>query len=99
MILKDVNDLVTSPIDPLIIASASDDASVRIWSLHSAHKKMPCLAILAGEGHHGGLLSVDFHDTGRYIISGSHDHHINLVGSAKSLHSVALLILFLVDST
>ncbi|KAK0388690.1 hypothetical protein NLU13_4933 [Sarocladium strictum] len=75
---RDVNDLVTSPLDPLIIASASDDASVRIWSLHDIHKKMPCLAILAGEGHHGGLLSVDFHDTGRYIISGSHDHHINL---------------------
>ncbi|KAF7543260.1 hypothetical protein G7Z17_g10878 [Cylindrodendrum hubeiense] len=75
---SDVNDLATSPFDPSIIASASDDTSVRIWSLDSKHKERPCLCILAGEGHSWNLLSVAFHDTGRYLLSAGHDQIINL---------------------
>ncbi|KFA61553.1 hypothetical protein S40285_04003 [Stachybotrys chlorohalonatus IBT 40285] len=74
----DVNDLATSPIDPSIIASASDDTSVRLWSLDPKHKAQPCLCILAGEGHSWNLLSVAFHDTGRYLLSSGHDQIINL---------------------
>ncbi|KAG8414292.1 hypothetical protein J3459_014885 [Metarhizium acridum] len=74
----DVNDLATSPIEPSIIASASDDTSVRIWSLDPIHKEQPCLCILAGEGHSWNLLSLAFHDTGRYILSAGHDQIINL---------------------
>ncbi|KPM36205.1 hypothetical protein AK830_g10375 [Neonectria ditissima] len=55
---SDVNDLATSPVDPSIIVSASDDTSVRVWSLDPKHEDRPCLCILAGEGHSWNLLSV-----------------------------------------
>ncbi|UPL02663.1 hypothetical protein LCI18_013597 [Fusarium solani-melongenae] len=74
----DVNDLATSPVDPSIIASASGDTSVRVWSLDPVHRKRPCLVILAGEGHSWDLLSLAFHDTGRYILSAGHDQIINM---------------------
>ena len=54
----DVNDLITSPIDPSLFASASDDTTVRIWSLDPIHDAQPCICILAGEGHSGGLLAI-----------------------------------------
>ncbi len=57
-VFQDVNDLATSPIDSSIIVSASDDTSIRIWSLDPKHKEQPCLCILAGEGHSWSLLSV-----------------------------------------
>ncbi|CAM1511124.1 Fc.00g086370.m01.CDS01 [Cosmosporella sp. VM-42] len=74
----DVNDLATSPVNSSIIASASDDTTVRVWSLDPKHSKQPLLYILAGEGHSWNLLSVAFHDTGRYILSAGHDQIINL---------------------
>ncbi|OAA80822.1 WD40/YVTN repeat-like-containing domain protein [Akanthomyces lecanii RCEF 1005] len=74
----DVNDLATSPIDSSIIASASNDTSIRIWSVDKKFKAQPCLCILAGEGHSWNLLSLSFHDTGRYLLSGGHDQVINL---------------------
>ncbi|KAK3940677.1 Polycomb protein eed-A [Diplogelasinospora grovesii] len=73
-----INDLATSPADPLIVASASDDTTVRIWSLAEVHKEQPCVCILGGEGHAWDLLSAVFHDTGRYILSAGHDQVINL---------------------
>ncbi|KAK4156238.1 WD40-repeat-containing domain protein [Chaetomidium leptoderma] len=73
-----INDLATSPDNPLIIASASDDTSIRIWSLAPAHEKQPCVGILGGESHSYDLLSVAFHDNGRYVLSAGHDQVINL---------------------
>ncbi|KAJ4300475.1 hypothetical protein N0V88_003150 [Collariella sp. IMI 366227] len=73
-----INDLATSPASPLIIASASADTTVRIWSLAKAHEKQPCVCILGGEGHSYDLLSVAFHDNGRYVLSAGHDQVINL---------------------
>lgn len=55
---QDVNDLATSPADPSIIASASGDTSIRVWSLDPVHANRPCLVILAGEGHSWDLLSL-----------------------------------------
>jgi WD40 repeat protein len=56
--LQEINDLATSPSDPSIIASASDDTTVRVWGLSAIHAKQPCLALLGGESHRAALLSV-----------------------------------------
>ncbi|RDA85599.1 hypothetical protein CP532_0895 [Ophiocordyceps camponoti-leonardi (nom. inval.)] len=77
-LVEDVNDLATSPVDSSIIASASDDTSIRIWSIDPVHRKQPCLCILAGEGHSWNLLTLAFHNNGRYLLSGGHDQVINL---------------------
>ena len=47
-----INDLAVSPINPRILASASADYGVRIWSLDPAHAKHPTAVIFFGEGGH-----------------------------------------------
>ncbi|CAN8102268.1 unnamed protein product [Discula destructiva] len=74
----EINDLATSPENPRIIASASDDTTVRIWSLDPIHQKQPCVCLLGGEGHSWSLLTTAFHMTGRYLLSAGHDQVINL---------------------
>lgn len=74
----EVNDLAVSPINPHILASASEDSTVRIWSLDPAHARQPCAAILEGDGHKETVLSLSFHSSGRYLLSGGIDHMINL---------------------
>ncbi|EHA52070.1 hypothetical protein MGG_06028 [Pyricularia oryzae 70-15] len=71
-------DLITSPANPLIIASASDDTTARIWSLDPIHSEQPCVGILGGENHSWYLLSIAFHQTGRYILSAGHDRVISM---------------------
>ncbi|KAG9497817.1 hypothetical protein J7337_010688 [Fusarium musae] len=66
---RDVNDLATSPADPSIIASASGDTSIRVWSLDPVHANRPCLVILAGEGHSWDLLSLaDFSNSSKWTL-------------------------------
>ncbi|OAA64300.1 embryonic ectoderm development protein [Niveomyces insectorum RCEF 264] len=74
----EINDLATSPANPHLVASASDDTTVRIWSLDPVHRRQPCVCLLGGEGHSWNLLSVAFHDSGRYVLSAGHDQVINL---------------------
>ncbi|TVY64271.1 Polycomb protein eed, partial [Lachnellula suecica] len=74
----DINDLIISPKTPYILASASNDSSVRIWSLDPAHAKQPCTVILDGYGHRETVMSLSFHATGRYLLSAGVDHIINL---------------------
>ncbi|KAI9774607.1 MAG: hypothetical protein M1840_002856 [Geoglossum simile] len=79
----EIMDLAISPISPLILASASADHTVRLWSLDDAHDasvdgRQPCAAICAGEGHRESVLSIAFHPLGRYMLSGGMDHAINL---------------------
>ncbi|RFU35641.1 hypothetical protein B7463_g737, partial [Scytalidium lignicola] len=54
----DVNDLAVSPVNPYLLASASEDAAVRIWSLDPAHANQPCAMILAGDGHRETVLTL-----------------------------------------
>lgn len=74
-----INDLATHPIYPWIVASASQDTSIRIWDLrrwNSKHEPQ-CVVICGhGHGHSESVLSVSWHDNGRYLITGAHDHRI-----------------------
>ncbi|KAK7996906.1 hypothetical protein PG989_004946 [Apiospora arundinis] len=74
----EINDLATCPTDPYLIASASDDTTVRVWSLDPADEKQPCVCILGGEGHSSGLLTIAFHNCGRYVLSAGHDNCVCL---------------------
>lgn len=74
----EINDLVTSPADPRLVASASDDTTVRLWSLEPVHARQPCVGLLGGEGHSWSLLTAAFHDTGRYLLTAGHDQVVNL---------------------
>jgi polycomb protein EED len=73
-----INDLTTSPVDPSIFISASNDSTIRLWSINPDHRQQPCLCILGGEGHIAEVLTTAFHDTGQYVLSGGHDHRINM---------------------
>ncbi|KAL2035895.1 hypothetical protein VTO58DRAFT_101813 [Aureobasidium pullulans] len=69
----DVNDLVISPASPHVLASCSADYSIRVWNLDPRYHKQPCAAILSGEGHRQAILSIDFHENGRWLLSGGQD--------------------------
>ena len=74
-----VNDLATHPIYPWIIASASIDGSIRIWDLRRAsNKALSTCVVICGHSlaHKEGLLSISWHDCGRYLVSGGFDHKI-----------------------
>jgi len=74
-----INDLATHPIYPWIVASASMDTSIRIWDLRrwSEPHESACIIICGhGHGHKEGVLTVSWHDRGRYLISGGHDHRV-----------------------
>ena len=51
-------DLKISPVDPTLLASASADSSIRIWSLNPKHSGQPLACILSGEGHRETVLTV-----------------------------------------
>jgi len=67
-----------SPLDQSLLASCAADQTVRIWSIDSRHQKQPCVLICAGEGQRETILSIAFHASGRYLLSGGMDHIINL---------------------
>ncbi|KAK5009301.1 hypothetical protein LTR28_001712 [Elasticomyces elasticus] len=73
-----INDLVVSPRSPSVLASASEDHSIRLWNLDATYQKRPCAALLVGEGHKQAVLSISFHHTGKYLISGGQDLAVNL---------------------
>ncbi|MCJ1251397.1 hypothetical protein MMC30_008630 [Trapelia coarctata] len=75
---KEINDLAVSPLSPAILASASMDYTVRFWSLNPKHAHQPCMLICGGEGHKEGLLTLAFHPTGRYLLTGGMDCVVNL---------------------
>ncbi|MCJ1415906.1 hypothetical protein MMC32_002241 [Xylographa parallela] len=75
---KEINDLAVSPLSPAILASASMDYTVRFWSLDATHEQQPCMLICGGEGHKEGLLTLAFHPSGRYLLTGGMDCVVNL---------------------
>ncbi|CZT00469.1 related to `extra sex combs` protein (WD-40 repeat family protein) [Rhynchosporium graminicola] len=74
----EINDLAVSPVNPCLVASASEDCTVRIWSLDPRHESQPCAAILEGDSHVSAVLSLAFHSNGRYLLSAGQDHRMNL---------------------
>lgn len=74
-----INDLATHPKYPWIVASASHDKSIRIWDLRrwdSKHDSATIIICGAGHGHKESVLSVGWHDGGRYLISGGFDNRV-----------------------
>ncbi|RMZ86501.1 hypothetical protein DV736_g6270, partial [Chaetothyriales sp. CBS 134916] len=74
-----INDLAVHPLYPWIIASASEDTSIRVWDLRRsiARHESPSIIICGhGHGHQQSILTVAWHDSGRYLISGGHDNRI-----------------------
>lgn len=70
---KAVNDLAVSPLSSNIIASASEDYTIRLWNLDPKHANQPCVAIFSGDGHKQPILAIDFHPNGRWLLSGGLD--------------------------
>ncbi|QSZ35700.1 hypothetical protein DSL72_006822 [Monilinia vaccinii-corymbosi] len=68
----EIDELAISPINPHILASCSMDSTIRIWSLDPKNEDFPCAAILSG-GHRDTVTTIDFHHSGRYLISGGVD--------------------------
>ena len=75
---KEVNDLTVSPLSSSILASASGDQTVRIWTLDPKYRKQPCMLMCAGEGHKQGLLTLAFHQKGSYLLTGGIDNAVCL---------------------
>jgi polycomb protein EED len=75
---KPINDLKISPESTNILASASEDHTIRIWNLSDDHESQPCVAILFGQGHKQPLLTIDFHPNGRWLLSGAMDTAVAL---------------------
>ncbi|KAF1945010.1 WD40 repeat-like protein [Clathrospora elynae] len=71
---ENINDLAVSPTDPTILASGSEDNTVRIWCLHPSRKKQPLAAICYGQGHKDQA----YHRKGRYILSAGMDTKVIL---------------------
>ncbi|KAI9892183.1 MAG: hypothetical protein M1814_001642 [Vezdaea aestivalis] len=71
-----IQDLATSPLNSMVIASCGMDRDVRIWTLDYLHIRQPMLLIC--RGHREGVMSIAWHSSGRYLLSGGKDNTINL---------------------
>lgn len=82
---KGINDIDFSPINSDILASGSDDLTVRLWSI----KKKKCLKILKKHTYH--VTSVKFTLRGNVLITGSADETITIwdLSSGKNLKTLA----------
>ena len=74
-----INDILVSPIHPHIVATASEDHSVRIWHLDHKYEEQPIAVVYAGDGgHRDGVMSIAFHPKGKYLMSGGRDTRVSL---------------------
>lgn len=70
---KGINDLAISPLSTNILASCSEDNTIRFWNLHPKFRDQPCVAMFCGEGHRQPILAIHFHPNGRWMLSGGLD--------------------------
>ncbi|KAK9369198.1 WD40-repeat-containing domain protein [Lipomyces kononenkoae] len=83
----EILDLHTCPTNAHIIVSSSGDHTIRVWNLDPMYKDQPCAIICAGGGHREQVLTVGFHDSGRFLVSGGMDNQVHvwaLPGLSKS---------------
>lgn len=80
-----ISDIQYSPINSNIIASCSDDLSVRLWSI----SKKKCIKILKKHTFH--VTTIRFSTKGNILISGSADETITIwdLSSGKNLKTLA----------
>lgn len=70
---KGINELAISTLSTNLLASASEDYTIRLWDLRPKFEKQPCVAMFSGEGHKQPTLSMQFHPNGKWLISGGLD--------------------------
>eukprot|EP00977_Amphora_coffeiformis_P011369 scaffold2744_cov160-Amphora_coffeaeformis.AAC.6 len=78
-------DLKVCPIDRHMLASACNDKSFRLWNLRTG----TCVAIFAGPlAHADFVVSIDWHLSGHYIVSGSMDTTVKIwnTGPGSAVH-------------
>ena len=73
-----VHDLAVSPLSANLLASASEDCTIRLWNIEPKSTAAPCVALFAGEGHKSPILAVNFHPNGKWLLSGGIDHAVCL---------------------
>ncbi|KIW77048.1 hypothetical protein Z517_09494 [Fonsecaea pedrosoi CBS 271.37] len=75
-----INDIAVHPCYPWIFATASQDGQVRVWDLRpcSLPRRASPIIICGGgiDGHRAGVLSVSWHISGRYLVTGGFDHSV-----------------------
>lgn len=70
-----INDVKVNPKDPSMLLSASEDHSIRLWSIATRVN----VAIFGGyAGHRDQVISIDFDSSGNRFISGSMDHSLQI---------------------
>ncbi|EHY61149.1 hypothetical protein HRR83_000908 [Exophiala dermatitidis] len=83
-----INDIATHPLYPWIVATASMDKSLRIWDLRryaSPHESPTIIICGQATGHCEGILTVSWHLSGRYLVTGGHDQRV-CIWTVPDLH-------------
>ncbi|OAL34107.1 hypothetical protein AYO20_06562 [Fonsecaea nubica] len=75
-----INDIAVHHCYPWIFATASQDGQVRVWDLRPCFSPLrvsPIIICGGGiDGHRAGVLSVSWHKSGRYLVTGGFDHSV-----------------------
>jgi len=84
---KGISDIKFSPINSSILASCSDDLTIRLWSINKSSSK--CIKIFKKHTYH--ITTIQFNSKGNLLISGSADETITIwdIISGKILTTLA----------